>query len=85
VSSGGSYGSSSLQQEIGLGNYKNIHSIKIYWPSSEVQQEFSNVKLNNFYKVKEDSDELILINRKKINLAKKLGKNKNHSKHSHKH
>ena len=71
VSAGGSYGASSLQQEIGMGNCNKISSIKIYWPSSKILQEFKNVTVNNFYHVKEDEEELLLINRKKIVLTRK--------------
>ena len=79
-------GASSLQQEIGLGNCNKISSIKIYWPSSKILQEFKNVTVNNFYHVKEDEEELLLINRKKIVLARKSNINREkHIDHLHHH
>ncbi len=83
VGSGGSYGSSSLQQEIGLGRCKKIRSVKIYWPSTKRIQEFKNVKPNTFYHIKEDLDELIFIEKEKVNLnksSKNFKKQHNHNK-----
>ena len=45
VSTGGSFGSSSLQQEIGLGKAESIKKITVYWMNS-TKQEFLNVTVN---------------------------------------
>ena len=84
VGTGGSYGSSTLQQEIGLGKCNKIQSIKIYWPSSTISQEFQNVDINKFYHLSEDQDRLTAITRKKVQLSK-LSIHKNHSGHHHEH
>lgn len=46
VGTGGSFGSSSLQQEIGLGKAKAIRRIEITWPTSGIRQEFANVPMD---------------------------------------
>lgn len=66
VSTGSSFGSSTLEQEIGLGNATGIHQIKIYWPASGKEQVFEDVTMDQFYKVAEDSEELVEIERKEI-------------------
>ena len=82
VGTGGSYGSSTLQQEIGLGLCNEINSINIYWPSSKISQEFQNVTINKFYHVIEDQNKLISLNRKKLILSK-APVNEGHSDHHH--
>ena len=84
VGTGGSYGSSSLQQEIGLGRHGKIRSIKVYWPSSRRTQEFKDVRPNHFYHIKEDLDEIRLIKKEKITLDQSSAKNRSHH-HSHDH
>jgi len=83
VGTGGSYGSSSLQQEIGLGEYEKIKFIKVYWPSSKRLQKFKDVKPNNFYHIKEDLDEITLIKKEKITLNQNSKRNKTHHFHNH--
>ena len=53
VSTGGSFGSSSLQQEIGLGDAHSIQSVTITWPVTGKTQVLSNLERNTFYKVTE--------------------------------
>lgn len=52
VSSGGSFGASSLQQEIGLGKDSLISSIHINWPSGK-QQRFRNIEANQYIQITE--------------------------------
>jgi len=68
VGTGGSFGSSSLQQEIGLGNVDEIKSIEVYWPASKSTQKFENVKMNQVYKIQENFPDLIPVERKAIHL-----------------
>ena len=82
VGTGGSYGSSTLQQEIGLGLCNEINSINIYWPSSKISQEFQNVTINKFYHVIEDQNKLIPLKRKKLMLSN-APVNEGHSDHHH--
>lgn len=53
VSTGGSYGSSPLQQHIGLGTADKIEKVIITWPSSGIVQEFDKLKINNVYLINE--------------------------------
>lgn len=53
VSTGGSFGSSSLRQEIGLGDAKLIRSVTITWPVTGNTQVFSNMELDKYYKITE--------------------------------
>ena len=48
VSSGGSFGSSPLRQEIGIGQAKTIDDITITWAGSRTVQHFKNVLPNQF-------------------------------------
>jgi FG-GAP-like repeat/ASPIC and UnbV len=52
VSSGGSFGASSLAQEIGLGRATRIERLEILWPSGE-KQVFVDLKGDAFYRIVE--------------------------------
>jgi hypothetical protein len=56
VNSGGSFGSSPLQQEIGIGQAQVIDEIEITWAGSGSVQRFNNVKPNQFLNVTEGID-----------------------------
>jgi hypothetical protein len=58
VSSGGSYGASTLQQEIGLGRATSIHSLEILWPKSGKSQVFKNLKTNQIVTIREGEAKL---------------------------
>jgi ASPIC and UnbV/FG-GAP-like repeat len=53
VTSGGSFGASSLTQSIGLGKASRVKSLEIFWPASRTRQTFTNVAVNQFIMVKE--------------------------------
>lgn len=54
VSTGGSFGASSLQQEIGLGPATHIDEVQITWPNRERTVEvLSDLAINQYYKVVE--------------------------------
>ena len=53
VSSGGSFGASSLTQEIGLGRAGQIETLEVIWPASNTRQTFRNVGINQFIELKE--------------------------------
>lgn len=59
VGSGGSFGASSLQQEIGLGDARQIERIRIEWPFPDSIQEFSGVPFNRSYEIREGDRELV--------------------------
>src|SRR5205085_4354864 len=46
VTSGGSFGASSLTQSIGLGKAGQVKELEIYWPTSTTRQVFRNVGVN---------------------------------------
>ncbi len=46
VSSGGSYGGSTLAQEIGLGDATRIKSVEVIWPVSKIRQRIENLSLD---------------------------------------
>ena len=53
VTSGGSFGCSSLQQEIGLGRATAIETIKIIWPTSGEVQVFDDVEMDQILHIRE--------------------------------
>jgi hypothetical protein len=57
VTSGGSFGASSLQQEIGLGRARQIDVMEIWWPASGSRQVFRNIKVNQFIEIEESKSE----------------------------
>ena len=46
VGTGGSFGSSSLQQEIGLGQALRIVELEVFWPGSGLRQVLTDVPLD---------------------------------------
>jgi len=57
VNSGGSFGSSPLRQEIGIGQAKVIDDIEIKWAGSGTVQHFTNVSPNQFLRITEGVDQ----------------------------
>ncbi|MEM8907957.1 MAG: CRTAC1 family protein, partial [Bacteroidota bacterium] len=52
VGTGGSFGSSSIQQEIGLGKAKGIQSIEVFWPRADrTPSVYQNVSMNKIVKL----------------------------------
>ena len=58
VGSGGSFGGSSFQQEIGLGQARKIEEVVVRWPGSGTIQRFSDVEAGRIYRVIEGESEL---------------------------
>ena len=71
VNSGGSFGSSPLQQEIGIGQAKLIDEIKIRWAGSQTVQQFKNVAPNQFLHITEGRAQADVIHLKKLNFKHK--------------
>tara|TARA_B100000586_G_C19814897_1_gene303761 strand:- start:174 stop:584 length:411 start_codon:yes stop_codon:yes gene_type:complete len=67
--SGASFGASTLQQEIGLGNAEAIEELVIRWPSGVVQN-FTNVAMDQKYIVEEDAADLRLADMRKISFRR---------------
>lgn len=55
---GGSFGASSLQQEIGLGDADAVERVVIRWPGSGTVQTFEEVEPNRYYLAVEGEDRL---------------------------
>ncbi len=71
VNSGGSFGSSPLQQEIGIGQAKLIDEIEIRWAGSQTVQRFKNVTPNQFLHITEGRAQADVIHLKKLNFKHK--------------
>jgi FG-GAP-like repeat/ASPIC and UnbV len=69
VNSGGSFGSSPLQQTIPIGKAKSIKALEIYWPVTGRAQTFTGVKLNQSILVIEDSTQARVIGVKRLKLG----------------
>jgi hypothetical protein len=68
---GGSFGSSTLQQEIGLGQATGIEMIKIIWPGSNSRQVLTHVRMNGILKVREGDTVARPVRLKKLIFAPK--------------
>ena len=66
--SGGSFGGSSLQQEIGLGDADAIDELIVRWPGGS-EQRFSNVDANRTYRVVQGERDLVPIEVKRLTLG----------------
>jgi hypothetical protein len=53
VGSGGSFGASSLQQEIGLGQADTLRAIEVTWPASGRTQRFTEVEMDQIVRIRE--------------------------------
>ena len=58
VGAGGSFGSSSLQQEIGLGDAARIELLEVVWPGNKEPQAFRDVAVNSVYELREGASAL---------------------------
>ncbi|MEM9821985.1 MAG: CRTAC1 family protein, partial [Bacteroidota bacterium] len=79
VGTGGTFGSSSLQQEIGLGKAQSIRSIEITWPRADrTPSVYTNVPINRIVKIIEGENAFKLIDAQKVRFKKGSG-------HAHHH
>ena len=63
VGSGGSFGGSSLQQEIGLGGAERIREIEVAWPAGGARQVFRDVEPHRTYRIREGGNALVEVSR----------------------
>ena len=68
--SGGSFGGSSMQQEIGLGDAERIDEITLRWPGSGTVQHFTEVAPNHVSRAIEDQPHLELVDLPPLVLGK---------------
>jgi len=73
VNSGGSFGSSPLRQEIGIGQAKLIDEIEIKWAGSQTVQRFKNIAPNQFLHLTEGDNNVEVIHLKKLAFKHKPG------------
>ena len=69
VTSGGSFGASSLEQEIGLGQASRIVRVEVHWPTSGTTQVFDDVPLDTRIEVTEGDDAYTVAARPSFKLA----------------
>jgi hypothetical protein len=69
VGTGGSFGASSLQQEIGLGNATGIQSLQVTWPATGRTQRFTSVPMDRVLRIREDADAPTVVERPRVPLA----------------
>jgi hypothetical protein len=63
---GGSFGSSSLQAEMGLGDAQRILAINIDWPGSHTKQTLTNIGMDRVVKITEGSKDVVVVERHAI-------------------
>jgi hypothetical protein len=70
VNTGGSFGASSIQQEIGLGNAVRIQTLTIRWPNAaQTVQTFDNLTLNQHLRIVEGDTAVAVLDRPAVPLA----------------
>ena len=67
VSTGGSFGSSTLQQEIGLGSATRIETLEIEWPSG-ARQSFRNLGVDGVFAIREGDPDAVRVPRDPVRL-----------------
>jgi hypothetical protein len=70
---GGSFGASSVQQEIGLGDAVSIERIEVFWPVTDTRQVFEGLELDRFYEIHEGDPVPRALERRAIALAGRPG------------
>jgi hypothetical protein len=66
VGSGGSFGASPLEQHMGLGKSAQIEKIEVDWAGSGTHQSFTGVGKNQFWEMREGSEEVKRLERKPV-------------------
>jgi hypothetical protein len=69
VSSGGSFGCSSLEQELGLGAAERILAVEVRWPASGLVQRFTDPPLDSFVELTEGAEGHRVLERPRVPLA----------------
>ena len=69
VNSGGSFGASSLEQEMGLGQAERILSLEVFWPTSGIRQAFDDVPLDTRIEITEGDDDYEVLETRPIRLG----------------
>ena len=69
VTTGGSFGASTLQQEIGLGQATALRAIEITWPATGAVQRFDDVPMDRIVRIREGEDTMERVDLKRLVLA----------------
>ncbi len=81
VDTGGSFGSNSLQLEIGLADATEIRFVRVYWPKSGLSQVFNGLEMKRFWRITEGREEAELLEREAFPIAPSAGANAHHHRH----
>ena len=57
VGTGGSFGSTTVRQEIGLGKATVIRRVEIFWPVTGITQVVQGLEINHLYHITEGVEE----------------------------
>jgi hypothetical protein len=68
VGYGSSFGGNPLRQHIGLGSAARISKVEVRWPASKLLQTFTQVAVDHFYRLREGSPALTLVELKRFQL-----------------
>ena len=77
LNSGGSFGSSNLQAEIGLGKAKEIAELKIHWQNGEIQT-FTDIEINQKIRIVEGENTVHKVAYTYVSFAKGTGEHHHH-------
>lgn len=66
VSSGGSFGSSPLMQQVGLANAREISRVEVVWQGSGLRQVFTRLELDTAYLLKEGAESAVRMDLKPV-------------------
>ncbi|MGE3179870.1 MAG: ASPIC/UnbV domain-containing protein, partial [Vicinamibacterales bacterium] len=69
VTDGGSFGSGSFRQDIGLGDATAIEALEVFWPASGLRQTFDDVPLDRAIAVREGQPDIRVIAREPFTLG----------------
>ena len=70
VGSGGSFGASPLLQHIGLGRSAIIEGLEVWWPTTNIRQNFHSVAKNQFVEIQESKNEIHSLHRASFRYGK---------------
>jgi hypothetical protein len=70
VSTGGSFGSNPLRQEIGLGQATQIKRVEVFWPVTGKTQTITNITMDKFFQIREDDPSAVAMNISAFKFAK---------------
>lgn len=73
VSTGGSFGASSLQQEIGLGAAQAVRAIEVTWPATGTTQRFEGVGRDQIVQIREGDSGIQAVSQKRFTLTGRGG------------